>query len=65
MSMSIIVKMVCNYNCVLAFRGRIVALTLFHRDRLYKLCTLWITLRVYEQQCLLLIGTWDIQAFCL
>lgn len=65
MSMSIIVKMVCNYSIVLAFWVRIVALTLFPKDRHYKLWAWWITLRIYEEQCLLLIGLWDTQAFCL
>lgn len=64
MGMSIIVKMVCNYSCVLAFWGRIVALALFHKDRRVKLCAWWVTPRIYEQQCLMLIGIWDIQAFC-
>lgn len=40
-------------------------LTLFHKDKLYELCPCWITLPVYEEQCLLLTGIWDIQAFCL
>lgn len=63
--MSIIVKMVCNYSIVLAFWVRIVALTLFPKDRHYKFWAWSITLRIYEEQCLLLIGLWDIQAFCL
>lgn len=62
MSMSVIVKVVCNYSC-LSFWGGIVALALFHKYRRYKLCAWWITLRVYEQRHLLLIKIWDIQAF--
>lgn len=57
---SIVANTTYNYSFVLAFGGKIVALTLIHKVGVHELCTWRVTLRVYEQKRLLLSGIWDV-----